>query len=373
MATDIDDGDDEFLRGLTGQARRERAELIQWLLAHDFGVQQIRDALIPMLLPADRVVGDDGTYVSVQHVCDATGIDLDLLQRLHHAVGLPRVDDPGAVVQSRADSESVLRSKALIDFGFDADEVVAIVRVLAEGLGHAAEMMRKAALQVVLRPGTSEVQLAIGFEELATKVVPLLGPMIEDLLHLQLRRSFDTEAVNFAERTAGSLPGARQVTVAFADLVGFTELGEKVSPEELERIANRLTELAHDVVVSPVRFVKTIGDAVMFVCSDAVPLLNVVLDLVSAAVAHDLPRLRVGIASGWAASHAGDWYGSPVNIASRITSAARTGDVVVAESVREDVGAAEDFEWSLLGKRNLRGVSDPVNLFAVQRRFEQRG
>ena len=51
--------------------------------------------------------------------------------------------------------------------------------------------------------------------------------------------------------------------MAFADLVGFTELREIVIPEGLERIANRLPELARDVVVSPVRFVKTVGDAVI--------------------------------------------------------------------------------------------------------------
>ena len=362
------DNDDELLRGLSGQARRERAELIEWLLAHDFGVQQIREALVPMLLPAHRVVGDYGTYVSAQQICAATGIDLELLRQLHQGVGLPRVDDPTAAVQSQADAESVIRSKALLDFGFDVEEVVTILRVLVEGLGHAAETIRKAALRVVLRPGASELELATAMKELATNVAPLLGPMIEDLLHLQLRRSFETEAVNFAERSTGSLPGAREVTVAFADLVGFTELGELVMPEELERIANRLAELARDVVISPVRFVKTIGDAVMFVSSEPEPLLNVVLDLLAAAAEHELPRLRVGAASGWAVSHAGDWYGSPVNIASRITHAARPGDVVVAESVRQDVGAAKDFEWSPLGERTLRGLSVPVSLFVVRRR-----
>jgi adenylate cyclase len=230
---------------------------------------------------------------------------------------LPRMDDPTAAVQSRADAESVVRSKALIDFGFDVDEVVGILRVLVDGLGHAAEAMRKAALRVVLRPGASELELATAMQDLAMNVAPLRGPMIEDLLHLTLRRSFETEAVNFTERSSGSLPGAREMTVAFADLVGFTELGEMVAPEELERVANRLAELARDVVVIPVRFVKTIGDAVMFVSSDPEKLLNVVLDLTSAAAEHGLPRLRVGIACGWAVSHARDWYGSPVNLASR--------------------------------------------------------
>src|SRR5208282_5586571 len=107
-----------------------------------------------------------------------------------------------------------------------------------------------------------------------------LGPMIEDMLFMQLRHMMETEAVNAAERAAGKpLPGARQVTVAFADLVGFTRIGEVVSAEELGHLAGRLGHLARDVAVPPVRFIKTIGDAVMFVCPDSVPLLDVVLKL----------------------------------------------------------------------------------------------
>ena len=69
-------------------------------------------------------------------------------------------------------------------------------------------------------------------------------------------------------RTEG-LPGSRPMAVAFADLVGFTRLGEEVAIEELERVANRLAALVADVVDPPVRFVKTIGDAAMLVSPDA--------------------------------------------------------------------------------------------------------
>ena len=98
--------------------------------------------------------------------------------------------------------------------------------------------------------------------------------MMEALLRLELRRTFETEAVTAAERAAGMLPGARQITVCFADLTGFTRLGEAIPPEELERVANRLAELANDVSPAPVRFVKSIGDAVMMVCFDPVPLVR---------------------------------------------------------------------------------------------------
>jgi adenylate cyclase len=90
-----------------------------------------------------------------------------------------------------------------------------------------------------------------------------------------------------------------------------------------------------------VQFVKTIGDAVMLLCADPVPLFNAVLDLVAVAATEGLPRLRIGVSSGAAVSRAGDWFGSPVNVASRVTGAARAGTVFVAESTRDAIGDAE--------------------------------
>jgi adenylate cyclase len=293
--------------------------------------------------------------------------------RLQRAVGLPRVDDPDAAILPRADAHAVARAKMLLDLGVGPDETVAVIRVLMEGLEHAAAMMHQAALRALLRPGSGEIELAEAIEEMARQGVPILGPMMGDLLLLRLRHSIEADAVNAAERAAGTLPGARQVTVAFADVAGFTRLGEALPPEELEQVASQLTELAHDVAVPPVRFIKTIGDAVMLVCSDPVPLVDAVLDLARAATSIGLPRLRIGVATGCAVSRAGDWFGSAVNIASRVTGAAQPGTALVAESTRDAVGNAAGFGWSPAGTRRLKGVSDEVKVFRVGRASQNSG
>jgi adenylate cyclase len=51
----------ELLEDLQGRARQDRAELIEWLLARGFDVDQIGGEFSPMLLPAIRMIGDDGT------------------------------------------------------------------------------------------------------------------------------------------------------------------------------------------------------------------------------------------------------------------------------------------------------------------------
>lgn len=323
----------------------------------------------PLLLATRHLIGDDGTYVSTREISETYGIDMALLQRVQRAIGLVRVDDPDAAVHMRADGEAAAFTQRFVDVGLDPDQVVLVAQVLAEGLSRAAEVMRYSALSAIMRPGATELEIAKASKALVTQIAPLLGPMIQQMLFMQLRHMMETEAVNAAERAAGKpLPGARQITVAFADLVGFTRIGEAVSPEELGQLANRLAILARDVTVPPVRFVKTIGDAVMFVCPEPRPLLDVVLKLVEAVdTDNEFPRLRAGVASGTAVSRAGDWFGSPVNVASRVTAVARPGTVLVADSVWDVIGDNGEFSGSFAGARRLKGIKNEVKLFRVRR------
>ncbi|MDT5219966.1 MAG: adenylate cyclase [Mycobacterium sp.] len=363
---------DDLLDGLEGPARTERAELVTWLLEQGITAEEIRTTDPPLLLASRHLIGDDGTYMSAREMSETHGIDLELLQRVQRAIGLARVDDPDAAIHMRADGEAAAYAQKFVDVGLSPDQVVAVVRVLAEGLSNAAEVMRYTALAAILRPGATELQIAQGSKLLVSQIAPLLGPMIQHMLLLQLRHTMETEAVNAGERAAGKpLPGARPVTIAFADLVGFTKLGEVVSAEELGQLAGRLADLARDLTAPPVRFIKTIGDAVMLMCPQPGPLLDTVLKLVEVVDTDDaFPRLRAGVASGMAVSRAGDWFGSPVNVASRVTGVARPGTVLVAESVKEALSQTGDdagIDWSFVGGRRLKGIKGESKLFRVRR------
>jgi adenylate cyclase len=366
----VDDAEiDKLLEGLEGNARAERAELIEWLLEQGITPAEIAGSPVPMLTGSRRLMGDDGEYVSTRQLSEEFGVDLELLQRVQRAIGLVRVDDPDAAIHLRADGAAAAHAREFVDLGIHPDQVVQVVRILAEGLSHAAEVMRYTALATILQPGATELQIAQASQALVSRIVPLLGPMIEDMLFMQLRHMMETEAVNVSERAAGApLPGGRQITAAFADLVGFTKLGEEVPPEELGQLAGRLADLARDVATPPVRFIKTIGDAVMFVCTEPAPLLDAVLKLVDITDSdNDFPSLRAGMASGSAVSRAGDWFGSPVNTASRVTAVARPGAVLAAESVRDELGDDAGFSWSFAGARRLKGIKGETKLYRVRR------
>ena len=193
--------------------------------------------------------------------------------------------------------------------------------------------------------------------------------MIEDMLFMQLRHMMETEAVNASERAAGApLPGARHITAAFADLVGFTRLGEEVPPEELGQLANRLADLARDVALH--RCGSSRRSATRR-CSSAPNRRRCWTRCsswsISPTATTTFPRLRAGIASGSAVSRAGDWFGSPVNTASRVTAVSRPGAVLAAESVRDELGDDAGFSWSFAGARRLKGIKGEMKLFRARR------
>jgi adenylate cyclase len=131
--------------------------------------------------------------------------------------------------------------------------------------------------------------------------------------------------------------------------------------------------MASAVAEPPVRLVKTIGDAVMFVSSEAEPMLAASLALIAAAEAEgdEFPWLRAGLACGSVLPQSGDYYGRPVNLASRITGVARPGSVVVDGGVREAAGE-EGFAYTYIGERRLKGIDSRVKLFRARTAAQDR-
>ena len=183
---------------------------------------------------------------------------------------------------------------------------------------------------------------------------------------LHLGQVLRTDAVTFEEMTTGHLNEGRPHAVAFADLVGFTELGETAGVEELTSVAAHLSKLAGAGVESPLPVVKVIGDAVMLVSPEPEAMVATALELVERAAEHDtLPKLRAGVAYGPAVNRWGDWFGSTVNLASRLTSRARPGSVLTTQEVRD--AAEAGYAWSSAGPKRLKGISEPVKTYRVRR------
>ena len=301
----------------------------------------------PEVRIVDEVLGRDATY-TLAELAERVGVPVEVVRSTRAAFGLPA--PVGERVYDQADVRTGERLRALLDAGVPVAAVVELNRVIGRAMAQVAAASRAMVLSAA--PELPEERLAA----LAGDLTPLMEPVLGYVWAEHLRQLVRSELV------AGADLGARPVTVAFADLVGFTRLGEERPIEDLGRVAARLEAVAADHVAPPVQVVKTVGDAIMLVAPSPPPLLDVALDLAELEDP-ELPQLRVGVTCGPALARAGDWYGRPVNLAARITALARPASVVGTTEVRD---RAPHLRWSALRPRRVRGVGE-LQLYRARR------
>ena len=188
-------------------------------------------------------------------------------------------------------------------------------------------------------------------------------------------------------RAASSLPEAerRQVTVLFADLTGSTELTDELDAEEVHALLGSFFDLADASVADHGGIVdKHIGDCVMAVFGAPVAHGNDPERCVRAALdigrrvpilAAELGRsigVHIGIASGEVmASGTGSARhleytvtGESVNLASRLTDKAATGEILISDSVHRAL--AERIDCSEVGELAIKGLAKPVKAWRLR-------
>ena len=277
----------------------------------------------------------EGPRHTLREVADGLGARARFLEEARRALGDPAVD-PDARVLTDEELELARHAKTLLDAGLDEESFFELIRVMSHSLDSIASALVATLGQALLQPGDTERDLGLRYAESLRMLAPLAGPALELILNRRLREQIREAVIGRAELESGGCPARSASFVAFVDIVGFTELGEQVPADELGAVVRDFERRVEAAVEPPVRLVKTIGDAAMLVATEPDPLLDAVLGLVDASASDpDGLLLRGGVAAGEALQRAGDWYGRPVNLASRLTAFARRGSVVATGEVRE--------------------------------------
>ncbi|HEY1286444.1 MAG TPA: adenylate cyclase regulatory domain-containing protein [Solirubrobacterales bacterium] len=358
-----------LLDGVEGEAREARRVLLEELISDGVTLDELHDAVEAgrlTLLPVERALAGSGPRYTPRQVAEMAGIELEQLRRFSAALGIPYAD-PDEATLSDADVEAARRINAFMEAGLPEEGMLQVVRTIGLGMSRIAEANREIIVRALMQPGDTERDLARRFAAAAEYMLPLIGPTLTHTLQAHLLEQVRRDVIGISDLASGELRGTARLAVCFADLVEFTRLGEEIAPEELGAVAGRFEEMAAAVAEPPVRLVKMIGDAAMLVCAEPPALLEAGIRLIEAAEAEgeEFPFLRVGLALGQTLTQSGDYYGRPVNMASRITAIARPGSVLVEEEIRDAVDGP--YSYSFAGERRLKGFDSKVKLFRVRR------
>jgi class 3 adenylate cyclase/predicted ATPase len=188
------------------------------------------------------------------------------------------------------------------------------------------------------------------------------------------------EAVSPAQHRGAEF---RQLTVMFCDLVGSTQLSEKLDPEDLQKLIDAYRrECSTAIKRYGGEVARYFGDGVMAFFGwpityedNALRAVHAALEIVSKVTKISGPvtlACRVGVCSGpvvvgeignSTSSWSMDAVGETPNIAARLQTLAPTNTVLISESTRRLVSAA--FDLQDLGPHEIKGISEPLHVYRV--------
>jgi class 3 adenylate cyclase/pimeloyl-ACP methyl ester carboxylesterase len=157
-------------------------------------------------------------------------------------------------------------------------------------------------------------------------------------------------------------------TILFADIADSTALQEKLGNVAFQERARTLEERVRDQIVAhsgvPVAG-RTLGDGVLATFASASDAIAAALDCTAAGEEVGL-ALHLGLHAGDVMREAGNVYGQAVSIASRVSDLSAPNEVLVSGTVRDLARASAGVSFEDRGDHELKGVSEPVRVFAVR-------
>jgi adenylate cyclase len=309
---------------------------------------------LPRLLErAEDVILRGPRKYTAKQVAELAEMDRDEARQLWKALGFPAVPED-EVAFTDTDIDALRKLGELADYGFaDAELRLAVARVYGQTFWRLASHQGQLLIeQLAKRPELLQP------EEALVDIVEHVTQTLEQLQSYTWRRQLAAYIARLASQDTDQITGGPQtMAIGFADMSRFTSWTRKVSESELSSALDAFETISTEIVGQHGgRIVKTIGDEVLFQADHPAHAAEIALRLVESAEGKsDVPELRAGLAYGPVVSRLGDVYGSTVNIASRLTSIARPGWVLVDRQLHDAIEGDGQFRLRARRPESVRG------------------
>jgi adenylate cyclase len=314
----------------------------------------------------DLIPGAGERTISRAEAAARTGLEEELIERLMTLLGTPTALE-GTL--SDQDVEAIGGMAAVLGAGFPLVALLQLVRVYAQSIRKIAEaevrLFHLFVHEPLIRQGVDALEMSEEMEGLARDLLPLTSPLMEYIHQRYLRFYIEQDVVGHMEVDFGGIRQMGRVRMAFCfvDLTGFVRYTEEEGDEEALDLVERFVETVEATLPAEALIVKTIGDEVMIVSPDPVTLTEWAVGFLT--LFKERPQPRLGLHYGRAVYRDGDYFGTDVNLSHRVVARALGGEVMVTTSVVDAIGSSDYLEFAPIGRVDLKGFPEPVELFVA--------
>jgi adenylate cyclase len=306
-------------------------------------------------------------------VSEEEGIPLDLLLVVREAMGLAQAAPDDQVREDELEVVPLIQLQ--LSKGFVPAVIERWLRVYGDTLRRIAETeadwWRNQLALPYLRSGMNAAEMLRVTAEWGGEFTSRVERALLAVYHANQEHTWNEALIEEIEEALdrAGLRSRMEVTpaICFLDITGYTRLTEERGDQAAAELAERLAPL----VQRPAerhggRVVKWLGDGVMFHFREPTGGVIAALEMLDAISAAGLPPAHVGLHTGPVVFQGGDYFGRTVNLAARIGGRAAPGQVLVTQEIVDRV-VPDGIAFEPIGAVELKGVSEPVLLYAVTR------
>ena len=312
-----------------------------------------------------------------REVASGAGVSLLSARKLWRAMGFPNIGDDDVAFTEKDMAALTTIIELVRQEQLTESAAISITRAIGQMTDRMVVWQIEALVEeMVVQRGISD---AAARRALVAELPQLIAPLEETLVYAwrrQMNAAVQRLAVRAESGLASSLRGPEGPeddaplplarAVGFADLVSYTSLSRQMNERTLAQLVQRFENKCAEIIsVGGGRLVKTIGDEVLYIAETPEAGAEISLALAKAFTEDELlPSARVSMVWGRILSRLGDIYGPTVNLASRLTSLAEPGTVLIDASTAATLRDNDRFVLMPHKARTVRGFGEvhPVTL-----------
>jgi len=157
-----------------------------------------------------------------------------------------------------------------------------------------------------------------------------------------------------------------------ADLAGYTSLTETHGNLSAAKLVLRYVEIVKMSLKGDSFLKDKIGDEVLIVSTDPINLLDTAIELVKNIEREpEFLTVHIGINTGEVIEHEGNYFGSAINLCSRISSYSRGGQILCSMATVNEVKNSKKHQFIKVGDIKFKNVSKAVSVYELVLNFQK--
>jgi class 3 adenylate cyclase/YHS domain-containing protein len=164
------------------------------------------------------------------------------------------------------------------------------------------------------------------------------------------------------------MPEAKEkyLFLLIADLAGYTAMTEAHGSISAAEIVSKFNKIVSHGIDANADLIERVGDEVFIISRDVESIIKTALSIYEFSEEEpDFPRVKIGLHAGEVLKQDGHYFGSALNLTSRLVNYAEGGEIICSENIKDKSPPFLNISFEDLGHKKFKNIKHPVSIYRL--------